>query len=84
MLTGVLPPSGGDAVMVGESIRTPGGMNEIRSNMGVCPQFDILWQELTAREHMVLFGFIKGLATRELVFQEADALLKEVCSHGDL
>lgn len=24
ILTGVLPPSGGDAVMVGESIRTPG------------------------------------------------------------
>ena len=53
-------------------------MDEIRTNMGVCPQFDILWNELTAREHMILFGNIKGLATSELVATEADTLLKEV------
>lgn len=59
-----------------------GGMDEIRTNMGVCPQFDILWQELTAREHMILFGNIKGLATSSLVADEADKLLREVCAHA--
>lgn len=55
-------------------------MDEIRTNMGVCPQFDILWHELTSREHMILFGNIKGLATSDLVATEADTLLKEVCA----
>ena len=27
--------------------------------MGVCPQFDILWSELTGLEHMLLYGSIK-------------------------
>ena len=35
---GVLPPSGGDALVYGESLGTPGGMDRIRSLMGVCPQ----------------------------------------------
>jgi ABC-type multidrug transport system ATPase subunit len=64
--------------MMGESILSPGGMGEIRSTMGVCPQFDVLWNDLTAREHLLLFASIKGLATKELVQNEADRLLKEV------
>lgn len=58
-LTGVLPPSGGDALICGESITQAGGMNRIRSLMGVCPQFDVLWDELTGREHLEIFGHIK-------------------------
>ena len=27
--------------------------------MGVCPQFDILWDQLTGREHMLIYGTIK-------------------------
>lgn len=29
--------------------------------MGVCPQFDILWDELTAGEHLHLFCMLKGI-----------------------
>ena len=28
--------------------------------MGVCPQFDILWDELTIREHLTIFSKIKS------------------------
>ncbi len=56
---GVLPPSGGDALVYGESLSTPGGMDRIRSVMGVCPQFDILWNELTGAEHLRIYGRIK-------------------------
>lgn len=58
-LTGVLPASGGDALICGESIVEAGGMNRIRPLMGVCPQFDVLWDELTGREHLEIFGHIK-------------------------
>jgi ABC-type multidrug transport system ATPase subunit len=82
MLTGVLPPSGGDAVMAGESIRSPGGMAAIQANMGVCPQFDVLWNELTGLEHLIIFGYMKGLPDKRSVRAEADKLLKEARCFG--
>jgi hypothetical protein len=36
----------------GESINDHQGMINIRGMMGVCPQFDMLWDKLTADEHM--------------------------------
>ena len=30
--------------------------------MGVCPQHDILWPELTAREHLEIFAELKGIS----------------------
>ncbi|KAJ1476912.1 P-loop containing nucleoside triphosphate hydrolase protein, partial [Baffinella frigidus] len=66
MLTGFLPPSQGNALVLGHtvahSVAHSSGMNQIKRFMGVCPQFDILWDNLTAREHLVLFGAIKGVA----------------------
>jgi ABC-type multidrug transport system ATPase subunit len=36
-------------------------MQAARSITGVCPQFDVLWEEMTAREHMLLYADVKGL-----------------------
>jgi len=36
-------------------------MSDIREIMGVCPQHDILWKELTGREHIELFAALKKL-----------------------
>ena len=47
--------------------------------MGVCPQFDVLWDNLTGREHLLLFGSIKGL-TKLQASRQADALLEQVRS----
>lgn len=65
-LTGVLSPTGGDALVYGESISNEGGMDRIRSIMGVCPQFDVLWGELTGAEHLGIYGHIKGLPFAEV------------------
>ncbi len=40
-------------------------MDEVRKLIGVVPQFDILWDELTIREHMWMFCQIKGIGKRE-------------------
>ena len=61
MLTGVLPPSAGEALIYGEVLRSAGGLDRIRSMMGVCPQFDVLWDRLTGREHMHIYAQIKGV-----------------------
>ena len=73
-LTGVLPPTGGDALVYGESIVATGGMERIRATMGVCPQFDILWKELTGMEHMRIYARIKGLSRTEVLAQATELI----------
>ncbi|CAN6924227.1 unnamed protein product [Brassica oleracea] len=60
-LTGINPVTGGDALIYGDSIRSSVGMSNIRKMIGVCPQFDILWDALSSEEHLHLFASIKGL-----------------------
>lgn len=45
--------------------------------MGVVPQFDILWGELTAYEHMKMFSLIKGVAG-DVMEESIDRLLESV------
>ncbi|XP_022766656.1 ABC transporter A family member 1 isoform X4 [Durio zibethinus] len=59
MLVGLLPPTSGDALVFGKSILTD--MDEIRKELGVCPQNDILFPELTVREHLEMFAILKGV-----------------------
>ena len=35
-------------------------------NFGICPQFDALWDSLTVREHLFIFGTMKGYQRWEL------------------
>ena len=64
MLCGFLKPTSGDAIIFGKSIRDD--INEIRSMMGVCPQHDILFKDLTAKEHIELYAGIKCIPQEEL------------------
>jgi len=77
MLTGFLPPAGGNALVFGETVAHSSGMDKIRRLMGVCPQFDILWSMLSAKEHLELFGTIKGIKVDSLG-AEADKRIEEV------
>jgi ABC-type Na+ transport system ATPase subunit NatA len=78
MLTGLFPSSGGDAFIFGNSIVDE--MEEIRSVMGVCPQHDILWDNLTAREHLELFARLKNLDGD--IEAEIEARLRDVSLLG--
>ena len=59
MLTGMLAPTAGDAKILGRSISTD--MQTIRKTIGVCPQHDILWADLTVHNHLTIFAGLKGL-----------------------
>ncbi|KAK6123307.1 hypothetical protein DH2020_042958 [Rehmannia glutinosa] len=76
-LTGITPVTGGDALIYGNSIRSSSGMSNIRRMIGVCPQFDILWDALSGEEHLSLFASIKGLAPASVKLV-AQKLLAEV------
>jgi ABC-type dipeptide/oligopeptide/nickel transport system ATPase component len=62
----VLPFSGGDALIYGEAISSEGGLDRVRPVMGVCPQFDVLWSELTGEEHLRIYGHVKGVRYSEV------------------
>ncbi|WIA19835.1 hypothetical protein OEZ85_005742 [Tetradesmus obliquus] len=76
-LTGVLSPSGGEMLVCGESVTTEGSLDRIRPQVGVCPQFDVLWGELTGLEHLVVAGHVKGLPFSQ-VRGHASELLQRV------
>jgi len=59
MMTGMIAPTSGDALVYGSSIRD--NMSAVRQILGVCPQHDILFGLLTVREHLELFAAIKGV-----------------------
>ena len=64
--------------MYGTSIANANGLEQIRSLMGVCPQFDTgLWGFLTGREHIYLFASIKGIPASARA-GEAVRLLEDV------
>ena len=64
MLTGLIPPTSGTALVMGKDVSSE--MAEIRRDLGVCPQHDILFADLTVREHLSLFGTFKGIHGAEL------------------
>ncbi|TYZ67280.1 hypothetical protein PybrP1_002795 [[Pythium] brassicae (nom. inval.)] len=75
MLTGLFPPTSGDATLHGRSIRRD--FDDLRRVIGVCPQHDVLFQELTVEEHLQLFGTMKRVAPARLQ-REVDAMVEDV------
>eukprot|EP00299_Pterocystis_sp_00344_P020338 c9979_g1_i1.p1 GENE.c9979_g1_i1~~c9979_g1_i1.p1 ORF type:complete len:1406 (+),score=313.41 c9979_g1_i1:2-4219(+) len=60
IMSGMLPMSAGKASVLGYDVHTQ--MPIIRRNMGVCPQHNVLYPELTVEQHLAMFGRIKGLS----------------------
>ena len=75
MLTGLIPPDGGTAIIEGFDINED--MDEIRRNLGVCPQHDILFPDLTVEEHRILFASFKGTRGDE-VKAEVEKMIQSV------
>ncbi|KAK3087439.1 hypothetical protein FSP39_005943 [Pinctada imbricata] len=63
MLTGDILPSSGNAYLNRFSIVKD--MLKVQQNIGYCPQFDALYDELTAREHIQLYARLRGVPPRE-------------------
>ena len=59
MLSTVLEPDSGDAVIGGYSIRN--NADEVRSIIGVCPQELALYEDFSAMENLIFFGRMVGL-----------------------
>ncbi|KAH6569427.1 hypothetical protein BASA62_004914 [Batrachochytrium salamandrivorans] len=78
ILAGLTPATSGDALMYNLSVRHQS--QRIRRSMGICPQHDILFDDLTAREHIELYAGIKGVA-RSTIKNLVEERLKVVRLH---
>ncbi|KAL4144394.1 hypothetical protein PRNP1_013527 [Phytophthora ramorum] len=76
VLTGDLLPTSGTATINGFDIRKK--RSQARDSIGYCPQFDALIDLLTVREHLELFGRIKGFDTPGSLKKEVDRLLEKL------
>jgi ABC-type multidrug transport system ATPase subunit len=63
LLSGALQPSHGTALIGGKDIQKDSQAARLLS--GVCPQFSVLWDELTVTEHMLFYARLKGVHIAE-------------------
>lgn len=72
IMYGSSPMTDGQASIFGLDVQTE--MGEIRKNLGVCPQFDLLFPDLSAKEHIELWCGIKGITHSEMLTVMTDRL----------
>ncbi|RLN65884.1 hypothetical protein BBJ29_006636 [Phytophthora kernoviae] len=75
MLTGLIPPTSGGATLHGCSIKRD--FHELRRVIGICPQHDVLFQDLTVEEHLLLFGTMKHVP-RDKLQSRVDKMIEDV------
>ncbi|ORX47135.1 hypothetical protein BCR32DRAFT_298639 [Anaeromyces robustus] len=75
-LIGVYPPTAGYARVAGYNIETD--MNQVYKRIGICPQHDILWNDLTVEEHLLFYARLKGITKS----QEETAINDSLSSVG--
>ncbi|CAL1580468.1 unnamed protein product [Knipowitschia caucasica] len=75
ILTGLFPPTSGTAFVGGRDIRTD--IDLIRHSLGMCPQYNILFNHLTVKEHILFYSLLKerSLAQAE---QEVEDMLVDL------
>uniref|UniRef100_A0A8C3VUA5 ABC transporter domain-containing protein n=1 Tax=Catagonus wagneri TaxID=51154 RepID=A0A8C3VUA5_9CETA len=72
ILTGRYLPTRGKVYIGGNDISK--NINEIRENMGFCPQHDLLFNDLTLSEHLFFYSVVKGIQ-RKISPMEIDKML---------
>uniref|UniRef100_F6YMW2 ABC transporter domain-containing protein n=1 Tax=Ornithorhynchus anatinus TaxID=9258 RepID=F6YMW2_ORNAN len=80
MLAGLYPPTSGIITINGKNMQTD--LAAIRREMGVCLQQDVLFDNLTVREHLVLFASLKApLWTKKKLHQQVNKLVSFLTQH---
>ncbi|XP_075459417.1 phospholipid-transporting ATPase ABCA1-like isoform X2 [Ascaphus truei] len=75
ILTGLFPPTFGTAYIYGKDIRTE--MDTVRRDMGMCPQHNVLFDQLTVEEHIFFYARLKGCDTNQ-VKENIETMIKDV------
>ncbi|CAJ1079858.1 uncharacterized protein abca12 [Xyrichtys novacula] len=58
LLTGLYSPTSGSIEVYGRDMQTH--IDDVRKELGVCMQYDVLFDHMTTKEHLLLYGQIKA------------------------
>ncbi|XP_052825678.1 phospholipid-transporting ATPase ABCA7 isoform X2 [Octopus bimaculoides] len=75
ILTGLFPPTDGTAIIYGKDVRCD--IDDIRKNLSVCPQFNVLFDLLTVEEHLWFYAKLRGRKSKYLSV-EIDKMMHDV------
>ena len=76
ILTGLYPTSEGSAIYNNENILTSEGLDKFRKYLGICPQHDVLFNDLTVEEHLEMFCVFKSVP-KEKISKEIDKIITD-------
>ena len=76
MMTGLIPPTSGE--MTVDGLYLSSDLSKLRKRIGVCPQQNVLYKELTPEEHLYLFCVFKGLDDKNVIKEKVDEKIQEV------
>lgn len=76
MICGMFPPSDGTITLDGHNVATH--TEAARESLGLCPQFDILFRQLTVTEHLKFYLGLKGVTDKAEVQSETEKFIRDV------
>ena len=76
ILTGIYQATSGKAIYNGINILDSINMDFFREKLGICPQHDILFDNLNVREHLEMFSIFKGVNSKDIK-NEVNRILKD-------
>uniref|UniRef100_A0A8C2KUA2 ATP-binding cassette, sub-family A (ABC1), member 12 n=1 Tax=Cyprinus carpio TaxID=7962 RepID=A0A8C2KUA2_CYPCA len=81
LLTGLFSPTSGTIEVYGMDMQT--SIDDVRKEMGVCMQYDVLFDHLTTKEHLLLYAQIKAPHwTKQEVNEQVRRILMETDMHA--
>ena len=76
ILTGLYPTTAGSAIYNNENIITSEGLDNFRKFLGICPQHDVLFDDLTVEEHLEMFCVFKSVP-KERIDSEITKIIED-------
>lgn len=77
ILCGICPPTNGSASIYGSPVAEIADASEMKQLVGICPQFNIIFDVLTVEEHLRIFAAIKGIPPAD-IDAEVTKVLKDL------
>ncbi|CAN9508853.1 unnamed protein product [Ophioblennius macclurei] len=77
ILCGICPPTQGSATIYGTPVAEIADASEMKQLVGICPQFNIIFDVLTVEEHLRIFAAIKGIGPADIDV-EVSKVLKDL------
>ena len=76
MLTGLYEATEGEAIYDNMNIFLPDNISIFREKLGICPQHDVLFNDLNIREHLGMFAIFKGVSSNNIE-NEVNKVIKD-------